>query len=56
MNKNIKVMGSVILSAVLAQSMLPFHVYALEDENNTDDRNDGSSCQKLTKAGNQIHT
>ena len=35
MNKNIKVMGSVILSAVLAQSMLPFHVYALEDENPT---------------------
>lgn len=33
MNKNIKVMGSVILSAVLAQSMLPLHVYALEDEN-----------------------
>ena len=35
MNKNIKVMGSLILSAVLAQSMLPFHVYALEDENPT---------------------
>lgn len=35
MNKNIKVMGSVILSAVLAQSMLPLHVYALEDENPT---------------------
>ena len=35
MNKNIKVMGSVILSAVLAQSMLPLHIYALEDENPT---------------------
>lgn len=35
MNKNIKVMGSVILSVVLAQSMLPLHVYALEDENPT---------------------
>ena len=29
MNKNIKVMGSVILSAVLAQSMLPLHIYAI---------------------------
>ena len=35
MNKKIKIMGSVILSAVLAQSMLPLHVYALEDENPT---------------------
>ena len=35
MNKNIKVMGSVILSAVLAQSMLPLPIYALEDENPT---------------------
>lgn len=35
MNKKIKIMGSVILSAVLAQSMLPLPIYALEDENPT---------------------
>ncbi len=35
MNKNIKIMGSLVLSAVLAQSLLPFNVYALEDENPT---------------------